>query len=193
MVEAPVMHASKWTWKSIPIMLCSMSPRVQGKQSQEQRSERHHGCRGAEWRSEVFHTPALPQQPEQVRTRTQTLSVCLSGLQWVNYFLLNGKLQDAAGADGGAAAADAEVGSSAERRASQLGHEEATVLRGAGADPEHEGMFLSMTQPLLGVSAQLCKNIYDVPQSSRQTTEVVMVVNDWGQWGSLVLVKKKNV
>lgn len=59
-------------------MLRSMSPRVQGKQSQEQRSERHHGCRGAEWRSEVLHAPALPQQPEQVRTRTQTLSVCLS-------------------------------------------------------------------------------------------------------------------
>lgn len=94
-----------------------------------------------------------------------SLSVCLSGLQWVNYFLLNGKLQDAAGADGGAAAADAEVGSSAERRASQLGHEEAAVLRGAGADPEHEGTFLffslsSGTQPLLRVTAQLCKNIY---------------------------------
>lgn len=100
---------------------------AQGEQSQKQRSQGHHGCRGAERRSEVLHTPALPQQPEQVRTVTPLHSPCLpacllAGLQWGNNFLLNANKQDAAGADGGAAAADAQVGSSAERRASQLGH-----------------------------------------------------------------------
>lgn len=158
-----------------------MSLCFQGKQSQEQRSERHHGCRGAEWRSEVLHAPALPQQPEQVRTPRQPSQLSVWRAVSHTDFLLNGEPQDAAGADGGAAAADAEVGSSAERRAGQLGHEEAAVLRGAGADPEHEGVFLWMTQPLLRVSAQPRKNIYSVPRSSRQATEVVMVVDDCGQ------------
>lgn len=39
----------------------------QGQQSEEQRSKRHHGCGGTEWRGQVFHTTALPQQSEQVR------------------------------------------------------------------------------------------------------------------------------
>lgn len=48
-------------------------------------------------------------------------------------------MQDTLGANGSAAAADAEVGSSPERRQSQHWQQETPVLWSAGADTEHEG------------------------------------------------------
>lgn len=75
-----------------------------------------------ELNGEVKFSTHLPYPNNLSRWRL-LLSVRLSvRLQWVNNVLVNANKQDVAGADGGAAAADAQVGSSAERRAGQLGH-----------------------------------------------------------------------
>lgn len=60
-------------------------------------------------------------------------------------------VQNAVEADGSAPSADAELGSSAARRRSQLRNQETPVFWSAGADPEYEGEL----KPVLGMHGSL--------------------------------------
>lgn len=72
--------------------------------------------------------------------------------------VLTGVVQDAVGADGGAASADVKVGSSAQRRPSEPWNQETPLLWTPWADTEHEGEALEELVFIRALQSVICND-----------------------------------